>query len=194
MTRTSGRLVAVAAVAMLASTTTTCADPAEPEVAAPAWDLTDGRSLARIDWSPAAGEDTYLRHHDDLVVDLPGGTVIDVAEIGGPARVSALRYPEPDPEPNVLQMMIFEFPRTTVEGAATKATRLCEHYRIEHCGRFRAWPAGNPRYPGGGAVYASRDLPGGKVAIEVEARVRAGQDGVVIIGLTWNDPATGAGG
>ena len=106
MTRTSGRLVAVAAVAMLASTTTTCADPAEPEVAAPAWDLTDGRSLARIDWSPAAGEDTYLRHHDDLVVDLPGG----------------------------------------------------------------------------------------KVAIEVEARVRAGQDGVVIIGLTWNDPATGAGG
>lgn len=186
MTRTTRLLATVATSAALAVTAGACSNPLEPEVTALTWDLTDGRSLSRIGWSPAAQQDTYLQRHDALVVELPGDTVIDVAEIGGPARVSALRYPEPDPEPDMLQMMMFEFPRTTVEGAAAKATRLCRHYRVEHCERFRAWLAGNPRYPGGGAVYASRDLPGGAVAIEVEARVRSGQDGVVIIGLTWN--------
>lgn len=153
------------------------------------WDLTDSRDIARIGWRPSDTEDTYLQRHDDLTVRLPDGVTIDVAEIGGPARVSALRFTSPGSDHRILRAMILEFPRTTVDGAAEMARELAVEYEMPDRERFRIWAMDDPKFgEPDNSAFTHRELVEGELGFEVVTRVRSGDDGVVLLSLSWADP------
>jgi hypothetical protein len=174
-----GRLVLVALLA--ASGCASHADPDATEGTMRTWDLTRGRDIAQIGWHPESpSEDLYLQRHSRLRIELPEGVVVDVAEAGGPARVSAVRWGRE------LDMMLLEFPRTTIAEASDRAADLARRYGIDDGGAFAGWRASRPSWPGPNtSTFASREFQGGRLTLDVEARVRSGQDGVVLVGLTW---------
>lgn len=151
------------------------------------WDLRDGHDIDRVGWPDDLTGNTLVVETSTLVVELPGGAVIDVGDLdGGPASITVGRSTVPGIDDRLVRIMRIESPRGTVDEIGELAERLAARYGLDGSD-FGPWMRRNPTFggPDGEASTGSEDLVAGGPSLAVETRVRAGDEAVVAFTVVW---------